>query len=143
MLWSYSVAQSHRSVDQAAEPHLQTSSQKIKPSVSPQSTIAPASEPAPKPHLQTSSQKIKPSASPQSTIAPASEPAPKPHLQTSSKKIKPTAPPFPLKRALLKSESPEKRCRGCLCVNPCSNLKYCLTPQTDLEKRVRVSKQTE
>jgi hypothetical protein len=48
-----------------------------------------------------------------------------------------------LTRVLTKSTSPKKRCRGCLCVNPCSNLKYCLTPQTDLKKRVRVSKPIE
>jgi hypothetical protein len=39
------------------------------------------------------------------------------------------------------SSSPKKRCQGCLCVNPCSNPRYCLTPQQNLTKRVSVSKQ--
>ncbi len=100
-------------------------------------------ESATEPHLPPSPHKLKPSASQKRTLAPAPQPDPKPPLQTSSQKIKPTASPFPLTRLLTKSTSPEKRCKGCLCVNPCSNLKYCLTPQTDLKKRVRVSKQIE
>jgi hypothetical protein len=30
----------------------------------------------------------------------------------------------------------ESRCKGCKCVNPCSSLKYCLTPQNMPSKRV-------
>ena len=103
-------------------------------------------ESAPEQHLPTSPQKPKPSASQKRTLAPAPQPAPKPPLQTTSPKLKPTAFPFPLTRVLTKISKPtstEERCRGCLCVNPCSNLKYCLTPQTDLKKRVRVSKHIE
>jgi hypothetical protein len=43
--------------------------------------------------------------------------------------------------AVRSSSSPEKRCQGCLCVNPCSNPRHCLTPQKNLSKRVSVSKQ--
>jgi hypothetical protein len=28
------------------------------------------------------------------------------------------------------------RCEGCQCINPCSSVKYCLTPQADLAKRI-------
>jgi hypothetical protein len=123
LLWSYSVTQTHRKI--APDPVKTFSVCASKPDCAQQ--LAPEFDQAQVHDFTTSPLKKKPSA---------------PSKSTPIQMFKPTAPlETSLKRTLLKPAPPVKRCRGCLCVNPCSNMKHCLTPQIDLKKRVPVSKQ--
>lgn len=129
LLWSYSVTQSHRKI--APDPVKLFSVCAPNPACDQQ--LAPELAPnVDQVHAQVhdftpSPLKNKPSAPSKSTL---------------TEMLKPSAPlKTSLKRALLKPAPPVKRCRGCLCVNPCSNMKHCLTPQIDLKKRVPMNKQ--
>ena len=119
LLWSYSITQSYRSV--ASEPAQGPDSQESPPMRALLKAAAPKLPNFPK---KPSTQAL-----PQHQSV-ASEPA-----------QGPDSPECPHKRVLLKPCSPQRRCQGCLCVNPCTTLKHCLTPQLHLKKRVSMSKQ--